>query len=182
MQQLEQMHDQVASHYRLAWLLTNESELSVNATLDALDTEFDPNWSFDEWMSAWSRRVVIAKVLTAIRGRLAASARHTASLRLRDRELPLGSARPDDHITAIQLERALLTIDVFPRCALVLTVFEGILVEDAAVLLDATAELVRKARTLGLTQLVDSLAEMRVPTSVSYQPFVMREGAACLNA
>jgi DNA-directed RNA polymerase specialized sigma24 family protein len=173
MQQLEQMHNQAASHYRLAWLLTGESELSADATLDALDAGSDPEWSFDEWMSAWSRRVVIAKVLTAIRGRLAASARHTASLRLRARWLPLGSARPGDQTTAIQLERALLAIDVFPRCALVLTVFEGISVEDASVLLDATAELVRKARTLGLRQLVDNLAGMQVRTSVGYQPFAM---------
>jgi len=176
MQQLEQIHNQAAGHYRLAWLLTGESELSVRATLEALDTESDSNWSFAEWMSAWSRRVVIAKVLTAIRERLAASARHTASLRIRDRELPLESARPGDQTTAIQLERALLAIDVFPRCALVLTMYEGISVEDAAVLLDATVELVRKARTLGLRQLLDNLAGMQVRLSAGYQPFGMSTG------
>jgi hypothetical protein len=174
MQELEQMHDRAAGHCRLAWLLTGEREVSVNATLEALDAASDPNWSFAEWMSAWSRRLVIAEVLTAIRAKLAESARRTASLRLRDRELPLGVARPWNGTSAIQLERALLAIDVFPRCALVLTVFEGISVGDAAVLLDATVELVRKARTFGLAQLMDNLGRVQARTSDDRLPFVMK--------
>jgi DNA-directed RNA polymerase specialized sigma24 family protein len=176
MQELEQMHSQAASLYRLAWLLTGEREISVDATLETLDTETDPDSSFAEWMLAWSRRVVIAKVLTVIRGELAASARRTASIRLRNTVLPPGSANLGDQTTSVQLDRALLGIDLFPRCALVLTVFEGISVEDAAVLLDGSVDLVRKARTLGLKQLVDNLARMQVRTSVAYQPFVMTTG------
>jgi DNA-directed RNA polymerase specialized sigma24 family protein len=175
MQELEQMQTQAASHCRLAWLLTGERETSVDAALEALDTASDPNWSFEEWMSAWSRRVVIAKVLTAIRGELAESARRTAGIRIKDREFrPKGAL--GDGTTAIQLERALLTIDVFPRCSLVLTMFEGISVEDAAVLLDATAELVRKARTLALRDLVENLAGMQVRTSEGYGRFVTTMG------
>jgi DNA-directed RNA polymerase specialized sigma24 family protein len=175
MPELEQMESQAASLYRLAWLLTGEREVSVDATLETLETETDPD-SFAEWMLAWSRRVVIAKVLTAIRGELAASARRTASMRLRNSVLPPGSGNFKDQTTTIQLERALLAIDVFPRCAFVLTLFEGMAVEDAAVLLDATEDLVRRARTLGLGQLVDNLARMQVRTSIRFEPFVNTTG------
>jgi DNA-directed RNA polymerase specialized sigma24 family protein len=175
MQELEQMRSQAFGHYRLAWLLTGEREAGADATLEALDTGSDPESSFAEWLQAWSRRVVIAKVLTRIRGELAESARRTAGLRLK-RELPAGRPRLGDQTAAIQLERALLAIDVFPRCALLLTVFAGISVADTAVLLDATTDLVRKARTLGLTEMVDNLARLQVGSSVSYQTFVMTTG------
>ena len=175
MQELGQMHSQAASLYRLACLLTGQREISVDVPLETLDTETDPD-SFADWMLAWSRRVVIAKVLTMIRGELAASARRIASMRLRNSALPSGSANVGDLTTSIQLERALLAIDMFPRCALVLTAFEGISIEDAAVLLDATEDFVRQACTVGLRDLVDNLARMQFRTSVAFQPFVMTKG------
>jgi len=179
MQEFEQINNQAAGLYRLAWLLTGEREVSADATVDAtletLDTGSDPD-SFAEWMLAWSRRVVIAKVLTAVRSELAASARRTASVRLKSLALPPGSASLGDRTTSVQLDRALLAIDMFPRCAVVLTVFEGLSVEDAAVLLDATEDLVRQARAIGLRQMVDNLARMQVRTSVGFQPFVMTTG------
>lgn len=176
MQELEQMHRRAASQYRLAWLLTGEREASVNATLDALDTGTGPSPWFAGWMQAWSRRLVIARVLTAIRGKLAESARRTASTRVRCADLPVGSASLRGETTAMELEPALLALDVFPRCALLLTLFEGISVEDAAVLLDATTALVRKGRALGLQQLVGNLTRTQVRTSISYPAFVMTTG------
>jgi hypothetical protein len=173
MKNFEQMHTRAADHYRLAFVLTGEREISPDATLEALDTASDPNWSFAAWMSAWSRRLVIAKVLSAIRGELAESARRTVSLRLRNQKLLPGSARLRDGPTPAQLERALLAIDVFPRCALILTVFEGISVEDAAVLLDATVELLRKARTFALTQLLANLRQLQTRTSGDCLPLAM---------
>ena len=64
----------------------------------------------------------------------------------------------DDSTTKEQLERAMLGIDVLPRAALLLSIFEGVSVEDAAVLLDVPPELVVKARTLGLADLTARLA------------------------
>lgn len=174
MQELEIL-DRAASHYRLAWLLTGEREASVDATLDALDAGPDPHASFAHWMSAWSRRLMIARVLTGIRGKLAQSARRTASIKVRCPEFPAG-VLVGRETTAIQLERALLAVDLFPRCALVLTHFERISVEDASILLDATTSLVRKARTVGWLQLVDYLLRPPVRTSVHYQPFVITTG------
>lgn len=172
MQELEIL-GRAASQYRLAWLLTGEREASVDATLNALEAGPDPHASFAEWMSAWSRRLMIARVLTGIRGKLAQSARRTASIKVR---CPEYAALVGRETTAIQLERALLAVDLFPRCALVLTHFERISVEDAAILLDATTSLVRKARTVGWMQLVDHLLRPAVRTSVRYQPFVITTG------
>jgi hypothetical protein len=173
MQELEQMHRQAASLYRVAWLLTGKREISVDATLETIHTETDH--SFAEWV-AWSRRVVIAKVLTLVRAELAASARRTAFMRVRNLALPPRSTGLGDRTDSIQLERALLSIDMFPRCALILTVFEGLSIEDAAVLLDATPDLARQARTVGLRQMIDNLARMQVGTSVGFHPFVMTTG------
>ena len=176
MQELEQILGRAASQYRLAWLLTGEREASIDATLDAPDAGADPHASFAEWMSAWSRRLVIARVLTGIREDLAQSARRTASIRLRSPEFPAGAAGMGYETTPYQFERALLAMDVFPRCALVLTHFERISVEDAAILLDATPSLVRKGRAVGWMQLVESLVRPQLRTSILYQPFVITTG------
>ena len=45
--------------------------------------------------------------------------------------------------------------------ALLLSVFEGVPIEDAAVLLDADPALVKKARTIGLGELTRNLARMQ---------------------
>jgi len=50
---------------------------------------------------------------------------------------------------------------VFPRCALLLTVFERMSPEDAAVLLDVDRDLVRKARIIGLQELTRTLTRMQ---------------------
>ena len=55
------------------------------------------------------------------------------------------------------MERALLAIDVFPRCVLVLRTLEGISIEDTATLLEENKDLVREAQAIGLYSLVDSI-------------------------
>ena len=47
---------------------------------------------------------------------------------------------------------------MFPRCALLLSVFEGMSPEDVAILLDADRDLVRKAQIIGLRELTRNLA------------------------
>jgi DNA-directed RNA polymerase specialized sigma24 family protein len=69
---------------------------------------------------------------------------------------PEWTLHPDTAKT--DLERALLSIDVFPRAALLLSVFEEMAIPDAAVLLDANPELVKKAQAIGLRQLTSNLA------------------------
>jgi hypothetical protein len=57
-----------------------------------------------------------------------------------------------------EFERVVLAIDTFPRCALLLTVFEKLSLDDAALLLNADKALVRKARGQGLLELAGAFA------------------------
>jgi DNA-directed RNA polymerase specialized sigma24 family protein len=159
--------------YWLALLLTGHRELSLDVAIEALDFQDNENQFFSTWMLAWSRRVVIAKALAAIRDELAASARRTAADRAQESELPLRNWMLDPHTTKVQLERALLAIDVFPRCALLLSVFEGMSLEDAAVLLDADQRLVRKGQVTGLQELTRNLARMQGWTSTATKGYVV---------
>ncbi len=56
------------------------------------------------------------------------------------------------------LERALLSIDAFPRASVLLLVFERVPLRDAAILLDAEPDLVRKAQAAGVRELTMNLA------------------------
>ena len=64
-------------------------------------------------------------------------------------------------LTKHDLERAVVTIDAFPRCALVLSIFEEVSMQDAAILLDADPALIRKAQGIGLCNLTRNLSSAR---------------------
>jgi DNA-directed RNA polymerase specialized sigma24 family protein len=57
-----------------------------------------------------------------------------------------------------EFERAVLALDVFQRCAVLLTVFERLSGAETALLLDADAELVKKAQVRGLVELTRNIA------------------------
>ena len=159
--------------YWLAFLLTGHHELSLDMTLEALGFPDDAkNSFFSVWMLAWSRRVFIAKALAAIRDELARSARRTASKRAGKAALPARDWTLDRGTTKVELERALLAIDVFPRCALLLSVFEGVSLEDVAILLDSERDLVRKAQMIGLRELTPNLARIQGWTSAATKAYV----------
>jgi DNA-directed RNA polymerase specialized sigma24 family protein len=148
----------------LAFLLSGRSGSSADVALDAIESPDGANPSFSTWLVAWSRRLNIAKALAPIRAELAASARRT---RKRSEEVasPPRNWALDGDTTRVQFERALLAIDVFPRCVLLLSVFEKLSLEDTAVLLDGERDLVRKARIIGLRELTRNLARMQTWTS-----------------
>src|SRR5262245_10574240 len=139
--------------YWLAFVLTGDPNLSVDAVAESPDGDGAANPFFEQWMAKWSRRLVIARALGTVKPELAESARRTASLSLKRSQriatVDAAAGKPD-------LERALLAIDIFPRCAVLLTVFERVALADAAVLLSATKELVKKARDIGLIELARS--------------------------
>jgi DNA-directed RNA polymerase specialized sigma24 family protein len=151
MQTLEQANNYAAALYGLAFLLTGDRERSMAVTLEVLDSH-EP---------AWLRRVVIANALAGIREELVASARRTALQSTEKIALPSRNWILDSNTTRVQIERALLAIDVFPRCAILLTLFEGISVGDAALLLDCHLDLVRKAQIIGLREMTRNLARMQ---------------------
>jgi DNA-directed RNA polymerase specialized sigma24 family protein len=154
--------------YWLAYLLTGDREASVAATIEVLDLQNDT--------LAWSRRAVIAKALTAIREELAVSAHRTGSRRNPKFALPPRGWALDPGTTKVEMERALLAIDAFPRCAVVLSVFEGVSPDAVAILLDADLALVRKARITGLRELTRNLARAQVSSLMATGSYLMTNG------
>ena len=161
------MQTLMANLYWLAFLLTGNPGLSVDVTLEAVALQDDANSFFSAWMLAWSRRVFIAKALAGIRNELARSARRTASKRAEKVALPPRNWTLDRDTTKVQLESALLAIDVFPRCALVLSVFERMPLEDVGILLNSERDLVRTAQVIGLLELNRNLARLQGWTSTA---------------
>jgi DNA-directed RNA polymerase specialized sigma24 family protein len=147
--------------YWLAFLLTGNPGLSVDVTLEAVACQDDANPFFSARMLAWSRRVFIAKALAEIRDELARSARRTAPRRSEKAALPPRNWTLSRDTTKVRLESALLAIDVFPRCALLLSVFEGMTLEDVGILLNSERDLVRTAQMIGLLELTRNLARLQ---------------------
>jgi DNA-directed RNA polymerase specialized sigma24 family protein len=167
----EDIRKGAADLYWLAFLLTGRQDLSVEI---ASDTAVSADYSspfFSDWMRGWQRRLVIGRALTAIHDELADSARRTQLARVHGLGggLARGSAAlqsnwsvsPD--MARADLEEALLSIDLFPRAALLLLVFEGIRMADAATLLNADPTLIRKAQAIGLRELTANLAGKPAP-------------------
>jgi hypothetical protein len=143
----------------LAFLLTGDRASSVEAVAAAMDLDDAGNPFFRNWMVSWSRKLVIAKALSVVEQDMAESAERT-----RRRNCPRPTEAPgrgwslDPAAGKAELERALLAIDLFPRCAVVLTVFEKVSEEDAATLLNADRQLLRTAKAIGLAELTWNLA------------------------
>jgi DNA-directed RNA polymerase specialized sigma24 family protein len=161
MPSLAQPNQQAANLYWLAFLLTGDRKASINAAVETIESP-ESNPFFLGWMMAWSRKVIISKALTAIRQELAASAGRMALERAPRSAPPLPrnwSLAPGAN--RLELERALLAIDAFPRGVLLLLLFEGLSVDDAMQLLGADRDLIRKAQAVALQQLTRNLAATR---------------------
>jgi DNA-directed RNA polymerase specialized sigma24 family protein len=172
MQILEQASRHAADLHWLAFLLTGRRESSLDIAVETVASQDVASPYFSTWMLAWSRRVVIAKALAAIRDELAASTRRTELKRVNKPAMPPRDWALDPGTTKVEIEKALLAIDVFPRAALLLSVFEGVPMADAAVLLDADTDLVRKAQVIGSRELTSNLARMQGWTSTAAKPFI----------
>ena len=160
----EQANNRAADLQWVAYLLTGDHAINSGLPLEELDPDTRGVRFFSNWLIAWSRRIAISKTLAPVRDELAASVRRTAS-----QSAARTAPTPGNWLTAFgatkpQLERALLAIDLFPRSALVLSIFEKLSNEDAAVLLGCDRDLVRKGRMLGLRELTRNLARMRRET------------------
>ena len=139
--------------YWLALLLTGDREWSIQAFTKALDLEHEGNAAD---LVSEVRRLVILASLDAIRAELRESALRTERSPAQDSSDLAALASHPNHRrrwTRSNFEQAVLAIDAFPRCALLLTVFEKLPIEDAALLLNADEALVRVAQGLGLTDL-----------------------------
>lgn len=158
-----------ADLYWLAYLLTGREDISIDIATDAASKD-EANSFFGDWMRGWSRRIVIAKALDVIRPELAESRRRTEQARIhRKAAVPKDSSLSHDAARS-QIEEALLSIDVFPRAAVILSVFEGVHTADAATLLDANADLVKKGQAIGLGELTANLAGRKQPRAGGFFP------------
>jgi DNA-directed RNA polymerase specialized sigma24 family protein len=155
---MNQAPNEMLDLYWLAYLLTGNRDASFQAAVDAAELRKDASPFFSEWVLRWSRKIAIAKSLAAIREDLHTCARKTEGAPFNgDVRVPRGWSLIS-HTNKLQLEQALLAMDVFPRCALVLSIFEGLPLEDVATLLDEDRELVKTARAIGLQQLTRRLS------------------------
>ena len=148
-----------AELYWLAFLLTGNREQSVEAFTRAVNFEDTANPVFRGFMVSWARKLVIAQALAQIGLEL-----HESMLRSEARDfsqpedLPSRARMSADKVTRQQLESAVLALDVFERCAVLLTVFERLSIPEVALLLNAGAELVKKAQIRGLIELTRNIA------------------------
>ena len=161
METLEQVKRNVADLYWLAMLLTGCRETATEVTFQALKPADDANPFFSTWMRSWSRRNVIARALAAVREDIARSAHWMEARPVENCECPPQSWALERVTTKSDLERALIPIEAFPRAAVLLLLFEGVPLEDAAVLLDAGPDSVRNALAAGVRELTINLARMQ---------------------
>jgi len=158
MKTLQQVRHGASDLHWLAFLLTGRREIACEVTAQAIDSMDGRDGFFSTWMVSWSRRLVIARALAAVREDLTRSARRTALRRIDNSEFPPPSWVLDARTAKSDLKCALLPIDLFPRAAVLLLVFERMPLKDAAILLDAEAELVRQAMAAGVRDLTINLA------------------------
>ena len=155
---LEHTQDNVADLHWLATVLTGRRETADDVIFQALSSVEE---AFPLGMNALSRRIFIAQALAPVRKDLAASARRTVWRRTEKASMPPRSWTLDGETTRSELERALLPIDVFPRAAVLLLLFERVPLSETAILLDAKPDLVRTALAVGALELTVNLARLQ---------------------
>jgi hypothetical protein len=140
------LEEQSFELFSLAFLLTGDTERSVEAFDRALDYDETEN----------PRELVIGEALGTIRTELRTSRQRTAALAEDTSEGDARlQARPE--IAREEFEEAVISIDAFPRCAMLLTIFEGMSIRAASALLHADEALTRAAQRIGIVELTRNL-------------------------
>jgi hypothetical protein len=153
---IETFEKNASELYWLAFLLTGNADRSVQAFDRALDFDEDENPAFGDFMNTWARKLIIVEALGTMEKELRASRQRTARLGEEPASNPcLG--RPS-YIGKDEFEEAVLAIDAFPRCAMLLTIFEGMSIGQASVLLNAEEALTATAQRMGIVQLTCNLS------------------------
>ena len=149
---------------RLCWLAFLVTE-NWQHSIDVVSSVFDPEDLYEaipsQPMILNSRRRVATAAITRRRAALAESARRTELAWAAERNALFkpasGDSPPGSAVTKTALQRAFLAIDIFPRCALLLIVFEDMPIDEAAELLDENEAVVRGALGLALFRLTENL-------------------------
>jgi DNA-directed RNA polymerase specialized sigma24 family protein len=141
----------------LAFLLTGDLEKSIDIAAEAA-VQADDSQAFVPDGMKDGRHLAIKKAIAAMRAELPVSAQRT-----KDRYSDIWATSLHDRsvvtsITQAELERAVLAIDAFPRVVLLLLVFEGLNITEAAALLGVDSVLLASARAIGLRDLCLNIA------------------------
>lgn len=151
--------------YWLAYLLTGDRERSVQAFTGALNSDAKTP-ALQRFMLSWARRLVIVEALGTIRRQLRESVSRTRPSNRHEPEGLSGLPSADlTHLTKRELEAVLLALDVFSRCAVILTILEGLPVKEVAELLGTDEATVKTAQAQGVTELTWRMADAAVPVS-----------------
>ena len=166
-----------ADLYRVCFVLTGQEDLSIEIAADVVAQDYGNGFGGD-WVNGRSRKVAFAKALEAIRNELAASARRTEIATGKESSvLPALSVNED--LTRTDIDEALSDIDLFPRAAFVLLVFEKIRIADAISLLDADEALIRKAQIIALRRFANNIVRKNtLPTTID-NPNNIKGSTAC---
>ena len=162
-------------------LLTGDRERSVQAVIDTLEMPDVANQFFEGWMVTWSRKIFIAKVLGYVVWEEVPSKLRTRLRRLESLTPPRFKRRIDRAAGKPELERALLAMRSLPRCALLLSVFEKLSIEDMD-LLNVDRNAVKTATAIGMIELARNLARNQAGNSsreCGSQPPVRTEPDLC---
>jgi DNA-directed RNA polymerase specialized sigma24 family protein len=172
--------DHMSELYWLAFLLTGDRDRSVQAFTGALNSDANPP-AFQKFMLSWARRLVIVAALGTIRRELRESVSR-ARPATRGELKGLAHLDPADRalLTKRELEEVLLAMDVFPRCAVILTVLEGLPAREAAGLLGADEDTVKAAQVQGVTEMTWRMAGAARP--VLQPPFRLGQAVMSLAA
>jgi len=148
-----------AELYRLSFLLTGDRNQSAEALTRTFAVEDSPNPVFRGFMLSWARKLAIVQALAAIDTELRESMiRSQEPGPAASQFLPSPKWILDRSVTSDEFHRAVLALDVFPRCALLLTIFERLSVTDTALLLNAEADVVKRAQARALVELTRNIA------------------------
>jgi DNA-directed RNA polymerase specialized sigma24 family protein len=157
--------DNMAELYWLAFLLTGDRERSIQAFTGALNSE-TPAPALQKFMLSWARRLVIVAALGTIRRQLRESALRTLPATKGDvAELARLASADLGRLTKQELEEALLEMDAFSRCVVVLAILEKLPVKEVADLLGADEGAVKAAQARGVTEMTWRLAGVMRPES-----------------
>lgn len=178
--------DKMSELYSLAYLLTGDKENSVEAFTGALNAEVHPP-ALQRFMTSWARKLVIVAAVGTIRRELSESmlrARTAFGAASRDELAGLARLASADlsRLQRSEVEEVLLAMDVFQRCAMILTIFEGLPVKEVADLLGADAGTVKTAVARGSVELTRRIARVSRPESRPLPRFGHGRGGCCLGA
>lgn len=142
--------------------LTGNRQQGGEAFTRAVDFEDRANPVFRGFMISWARKLVIAEALAGMGRKLRESMFRSEARDFSQPDHPPSRARMSaDRVTRPECERAVQAFDVFERCAVLLTVFERLSIPEVALLLNAGAELAKKAQVRGLIELTRNIATGR---------------------